>query len=94
MLSAAALARSSGVIAAVASNHPLTSAYCCGPSGGMNSGFSGASRASSSERRTAFSSEASSSSLMVVMPARLPKLDWTTSWRSSVRPLVDTVLRA
>ena len=65
-----------------------------GPSGGMNSGSSGASRASSSERRTARSMLASSNSLAVTVPVRVPKFDCTTSVVSSLAPAVDTLLRA
>jgi hypothetical protein len=61
---------------------------------GMNSGFSGASFASSSARRTTFSSDASSNSLIVAVPMRLPYATCTPSCMSSTVPLVDTLLSA
>src|SRR5688500_13376547 len=61
---------------------------------GMNSGFSGASRARSSARRTTRSSAASSNSLIVAVPTRLPKATCTASSVSSTMPLVDTLLSA
>src|SRR5690606_20368093 len=61
---------------------------------GMNSGFSGASLARSSARRTTRSSEASSNSLIVADPMRLPKATLTASCTSSTMPLVETLLSA
>src|SRR5690606_13708600 len=61
---------------------------------GTNSGFSGASQASSSARRTTFSSDASSNSLIVAVPTRLPNATCTPRLVSPTMPLVDTLLRA
>jgi hypothetical protein len=60
------------VIFAVASTYVLDSPYSCWKRGSMNSGFSGASWANSSERRTTFSREASSNSLIVAVPDFFP----------------------
>jgi hypothetical protein len=61
---------------------------------GMNSGFSGASLASSSARRTTASIEASSKLLIVAVPVRLPKATSTARSQSLTWPLVDTLLSA
>src|SRR5690554_1290966 len=60
----------------------------------MNSGFSGASRASSSALRTTRSSAASSNSLIVAVPTRLPNATCTPSSALLTSPLVETLLRA
>jgi len=61
---------------------------------GAYSGFSGASCAISSARRTVFSSEASSNSLIVAVPDFFPNTDVTASDRLLASPLVLTELRA
>ncbi|MNV47925.1 hypothetical protein D3C71_1398090 [compost metagenome] len=61
---------------------------------GMNSGFSGASLARSSARRTTRASAASSNSLIEAVPTRLPKATVTASSVLSTMPLVDTLLSA
>ena len=61
---------------------------------GMNSGFSGARRARSSARRTTRSSAASSNSLMVAVPTRLPNATSTASSVLSTMPLVEMLLSA
>lgn len=61
---------------------------------GMNSGFSGASRARSSARRTTRSSAASSNSLMVAVPTRLPNATDTPRSVLLTMPLVETLFSA
>src|SRR5690606_14777233 len=94
MESAATCARNSGVIAAVDSLKVGLGRYSCGPIAGMNSGFSGASRARSSARRTTRSSASSLNSLMVAVPTRLPNATCTPSSALPTSPLVETLLRA
>lgn len=90
----AARARTSGVMAAVASAQGEVSTYDWGPRNGMNSGFSGASRANSSDRRTARSRLSASNSLMDAVPLRLPKVEVTSRVALSLLPLVVTVFLA
>src|SRR5690606_27343354 len=92
--SAATLARKSGSIAAVDSLKVGLGVYCCLPMAGMNSGFSGASLARSSARRTTRSSEASSNSLIEAVPTRLPKATCTPSSALLTMPLVETLFSA
>ena len=60
----------------------------------MNSGFSGARRARSSARRTTRSSAASSNSLIVAMPTRLPNATCTPRSVLLTMPLVETLFKA
>src|SRR5690554_279502 len=94
MESAATWARNSGVIAAVDSLNVGLGRYSCGPIAGMNSGFSGASRARSSARRTTRSRASSLNSLMVAVPTCLPNDTCTPSSALPTSPLVETLLRA
>ena len=66
----------------------------CLPTAGMNSGFSGARRATSSARRTAFSSDLSSNWLTEAVPWRLPKATLMVIWVFSCRPAVVTLFCA
>jgi hypothetical protein len=70
--SAATCARYSGVMSATDWLNVSLGLYVCFSIAGMNSGFSGASFARSSARRTTRSSAASSNSLMVATPTLLP----------------------
>ena len=83
-----------GVMPAVAGTYAMESRNCCGPRKGTYSGFSGASCANSSALRTTFSSEASSSSLMVATPSFFPNAEDTTRLVWLTPPLVETEFRA
>jgi hypothetical protein len=94
MLYAATCARYSGLMASVDLLNVSERLKACLSGVGMNSGFSGASFASSSARCTALASDLSSNSLMTAVPCFLPNATATDNWVFSTRPAVDTALRA
>ncbi len=67
----------SDVVDCVVAEKPVPATYVCGPIGGMNSGFSGASFAICSDCATSFASESSSRSVPEAEPERRPKCDST-----------------
>ena len=71
-----------------------TATYFCAPSSPTYSGFSGASLASASDRRTASSSAASSRRLVVTVASRFPNTLVTLTLVSSEAPALVMRLTA
>ncbi|MEI9999037.1 MAG: hypothetical protein WDO13_07650 [Verrucomicrobiota bacterium] len=85
---ATAAASWSDVAFCVAAAKPLPVTYCCGPIGGMNSGFSGASCATFSDCATRAASASSLRSVPEALPERRPKCDSTLMSSELGEPLV------